>query len=137
MAKMARWIKMPFGRKVGLEPSDIVLDGYTQLPFPKGDRALDFRPCLLWLNGCMDEDATWYGNRPQPRPHCVRRGPSCCPRPRKGHSSPTLFAAHVCCGHGRPSQLLLSSCLSLISSSLPLMFIQLCLRQCCRLLPRN
>jgi len=32
------------------------------------------------------------------------------PAPRKGHiSSP--FLAHVYCGHGRPSQLLLSSCL--------------------------
>jgi len=49
---------VPLGMEVGLDPSDIVLDGYTQLPFPKGDRALDFRPCLLWLNGCMDEDAT-------------------------------------------------------------------------------
>jgi len=29
--------------------------------------------------------------------------------PRKGHSTP-LFSAHVCSGHGRPSQLLLSSC---------------------------
>jgi len=30
---------------------------------------------------------------------------------RKGHSSPdALFSAHVYCGHGRPSQLLLSSC---------------------------
>jgi len=29
--------------------------------------------------------------------------------PRKGHSSPPLFLG-VCCGHGRPSQLLLSSC---------------------------
>ena len=24
----------------------------------------------------MDKDATWYGSRPLPRPHCVRRGPS-------------------------------------------------------------
>ena len=40
----------------------------------------------------MDEDATWYGSRPQP-----------------GHSSPPLFSAHVCCGHGRPPQLLLST----------------------------
>jgi len=29
--------------------------------------------------------------------------------PRTGHSSP-LFSAHVYCCHGRPSQLLLSSC---------------------------
>jgi len=40
------------------------------------------------------------------RPHCIRRCPSC---PRKGHNSPHLLA-HVYCGHGRPSQLLLSSC---------------------------
>jgi len=31
------------------------------------------------------------------------------PPPRKGHSSPPL-SAHAYCGHGRPSQLLLSSC---------------------------
>ena len=29
--------------------------------------------------------------------------------PQNGHSSP-LFSAHVYCGHGRPSELLLSSC---------------------------
>jgi len=29
--------------------------------------------------------------------------------PRKGHSNP-LFSAHIYCGHGHPSQLLLSSC---------------------------
>jgi len=39
-----------------------------------------------WMR--MDEDATWYGSRPRPRPHCVRRGPSSL---RKGHSSPPLF----------------------------------------------
>ena len=30
--------------------------------------------------------------------------------PRKGHSSPPLFGPCLYCGHGRPSQLLLSSC---------------------------
>ena len=37
--------------------------------------------------------------------------------PRKGHSSPSpLFgpAAHIYCGHGRPSQLLVSSCKNVI-----------------------
>jgi len=47
-----------------------------------------FGPCLLWPNGWMDEDATWYGSRPRPRPHCIRWGPS---SPRKGHSSPPSF----------------------------------------------
>ena len=51
------------------------------------------------------------GSRLQPRPHCVRMGPS---SPlRKGHSSSPLFSAYVFCGHGRPSQLLLSSCLQI------------------------
>ena len=30
--------------------------------------------------------------------------------PEKGTASPTQFLTHVYCGHGRPSQLLLSSC---------------------------
>jgi len=54
----------------------------------------------------MDEDATWYGRRPQPRPQCVRRGPSS--SLRKGHSILPL-SFHVYCDHGRPSHLLLSS----------------------------
>jgi len=40
-------------------------------------------------------------------PHCVRRGPSS-PRER-GTAATPLFSVHVYCGHGRPSQLLLSS----------------------------
>jgi len=32
--------------------------------------------------------------------------------PQKGHSNTLLFSAHVYCGHGRPSQLLRSSCTS-------------------------
>jgi len=37
--QMARWVKMPLGVKVGVDPSNIVLDG-TQLPTQKGGRAL-------------------------------------------------------------------------------------------------
>jgi len=107
----AGWSKMPLGMEVGLGPGDFVFDGDPAIPRKKGRPTLTqfFGPCLLWLNGWMDEDATWYGSRPGPRPHCIRRGPS---SPRKGHSSP-LFLAHVYCGHGRPSQLLLSSCFQL------------------------
>jgi len=35
----------------------------------------------------MDQGATWYGGRPQHRPHCVRWGSSS-PFPKKGRSSP-------------------------------------------------
>jgi len=61
--------------------------------------------CILWPNGWMDEDVTWYGGRPRPRPLCVRRGPN--PSPRERGTTAPLFLAHVYCGHGRPSQLLL------------------------------
>ena len=58
-----------------------------------------FSAHVLWPNGCMDQDATWYGGRPQPWPHCVRWGPSSqlTPSPLKnsrGTSRPH-FSAHV------------------------------------------
>jgi len=31
---------------------------------------------VLWPNGWMDQDATWYGGRPRPRRYCVRWEPS-------------------------------------------------------------
>jgi len=59
----------------------------TQLPPPKkGGTAVPlptiFGPCLLWSNGWMDQDATWYGGRPRPRQHSVRWGPSSVPKRR-------------------------------------------------------
>jgi len=82
--QMAGWIKTPLGREVGLSPSNIVLDG-DPAPLPKkGAPICD--PYLLWPNGWMDQDATWYGVRPQTRRHCVRWGPSS--PPQKGAESP-------------------------------------------------
>ena len=71
--QMAGWIKMPLGMEVGLSPGDFVFDG-DPAPFPK--RPLIFGPCLLRPNGCMDQDATWYGGRFRPRRHCVGWEPS-------------------------------------------------------------
>ena len=31
---------------------------------------------VLWPNGWIDQDKTWYGGRPQSRRYCVRWGPS-------------------------------------------------------------
>ena len=62
---------------------------------------------LLWPNGWMDEDATWYGSRSGPRPHCIRRAQLCTKRAQQ----PPIFSARVYCSHSRPSQLLLSSLL--------------------------
>jgi len=100
------WTKMSLGMEVGLTQATLFSmgSGDPATPRKKGHthRHPIFGPCLLWSNGWMDEDAIWYGSKSRYKPHCIRRGPSC---PRKGH----VFA-HVICGHGRPSQLLLSSC---------------------------
>jgi len=42
---------------------------------------------VLWSNGWMDQDATWFGGRPRPRRHCVRCKLSA-PPPRKGAQRP-------------------------------------------------
>jgi len=58
---MVRWIKMKLGTQVGLGPGHIVLDG-NPAPLPKRGRSPPiFGLCLLWPNGWMDQDATWYG----------------------------------------------------------------------------
>ena len=68
----------------------------TRLPLHKrGAQTLPiFGPCLLWPNGGMDQDATWYDGRPQPGQHCVKCGPSSPPR----GTAPLQISAHVCCG---------------------------------------
>jgi len=73
--QMAGWIKMPLGREVDLDPGDIMLDR-DPAPLKKGHNIPLFDPFVLWPNGWMDQDASWYGGRPWPRPHCVRWRPS-------------------------------------------------------------
>ena len=87
----AGWIKVSLGMEVGLDPSDIVLHGDPGPLSPKGGRI--FGPCLPWPNRWMDQDATWYGGRPRPWPHCARWGSSL---PQKGYIP--QFSAHVHCG---------------------------------------
>ena len=61
-------------------------NGHTQPPI--------FGPCLLWPNGWMDQDATWYGVGHGPG-HIVLDGDPA-PHHGKGHSRPH-FSAHVYC----------------------------------------
>jgi len=49
-------------------PGHIVLNG-DQAP-PKGAQPPILGPYLLWSNGWMDQDATWYGGSARPRPYC-------------------------------------------------------------------
>jgi len=64
----AGWIKMVLGMEVGLSPGDFLLHGD---PAPSAKRGQSpspvFGPFLLWPNGWMHQDATWYVGKPQPR----------------------------------------------------------------------
>jgi len=81
-------IKMPLCMEVGLSPVNFVLDGDPALLSQKVRSPSIFCPCLLWPNGCMYQDAIWYGGRSRPTRHCVRPGP-CSPH-LKGHSTPNF-----------------------------------------------
>ena len=87
--QMVSWIRMPLGMQVDLGPGHIVLDGDPAPPLSKGHSPPILGPYLLRLNGCMDEDVTWYGGRPWPKWLCIRWGPSS--THPKGHSSPPQF----------------------------------------------
>jgi len=89
-------MKLVLGMEVGLSPGDFMLDGdLAPLPQKGCSPSSIFGPFLLWPNGWMHLDATWYGCRPQPRGLCVRW--------RTSHPCPTRggapkFLAHVYCG---------------------------------------
>jgi len=84
--QMAGWIKIPIGTKVRLGQGDFVLDGEPAPPPQKRVEPQIFGLCLLWLNGWVDQDATWYGDRPLPKRHCVRWEPRSPPQKKNGHS---------------------------------------------------
>jgi len=92
----AEWIKISVGTEVGLGPGHIVLDG-NPAP-PNGTQVPNFRPMyiIMWPNGWIDQDATWYGGRPRPRPHCVRCGPSF--SPKSGGTARNFRPMSVRCG---------------------------------------
>ena len=84
----------------------IVLDGDPAPPKRSTAPPLLFGSCVLLPNGWMDQDATWYGGGPQPRPHCVKWAPS---SPQKGSQQPPpLFRPCLFWPNGCPSQLLVS-----------------------------
>ena len=90
----AYWIKVPLGTEVGLRSGEIVLDE-THFPLKGGSSPHHFSAHVLWPNGWIDQDTTWYRGRPLPRPHCVRWESSSPPLKR---GTAPQFSAHVCCG---------------------------------------
>ena len=97
---------MPLGTEVGLGPDYIVLD---EDPAPlKGAHQPHFSAYVY-----CGQTARWMttplGAEVHLGPgHNVLDGDPASPR-EKGTAARPLFSAHVYCGHGRPSQLLLSS----------------------------
>jgi len=88
-------IKMKLGMQAGLGPGHTVLDGGPSSPPQNGGRPLPiFGPCLLCSNGCMYQDATWYGGRPRPKGQCVRWEPSS-PSPKRGQTPPNFWPMSI------------------------------------------
>jgi len=82
-------MKLVLSTEVGLSPGDFVLDG-DPVPFPsKGAEPLSqiFGPFLLWPNGSMHQDATWYGCWPQLRDFVLDGDPVF--PPNKGGGAPS------------------------------------------------
>jgi len=69
--QMAGWIKMPLGMEVGIHSGHIV-PHWDPAPLPKRGQSPKFSVYVCCQNGWMNQDATRYGGRPQPRRHCVR-----------------------------------------------------------------
>jgi len=67
---------MPLRTEVNLGPGNIVLDGDPAAPKKGGTALSPILAHVLWPNGCINQDATWYGGRLRPRPHCVTWRPS-------------------------------------------------------------
>jgi len=76
-SQTAGWTKMPLGMEVGV---DCVRWGPSC--HAKRGTAPSLQPMSVVPNGWMDEDVTWYGSRPGPRPHCVRWEPNSFPHPQ-------------------------------------------------------
>ena len=81
-------IKVKLGMQVGLGPGHICVRWGPSSPSPKGAQPPIFGLYLLRLNGCMDQDVTWFGARPRPRRLCVRWGPHT--PPQKGRGPPNF-----------------------------------------------
>jgi len=105
LPQTAGWIKMPLGTEVNLGPGDVVLDGVAAPP--KRGTAPQFL-----VHVCCGQTAGWMktplGTEVDLGPgHIVLdEVPALCER---GIAAPSLRPMSIN-GHGRPSQLLLSSC---------------------------
>ena len=80
---------MKLGIQVDLGPGHIVLDG-DPAPLPKGAEPPIFGPYLFWQYGWMDQDASWYGDRPHPGDFVLDGDPARLLPPQKGGGAPNF-----------------------------------------------
>jgi len=91
----AGWIKMPLGMQANLSPGDAVTSGRNSPLKTAQPQPPVFGSCLLWANGWMDKDATWYRLDLGPG-YVVLDG---VPAPHESGTAAPLFSANVYCGH--------------------------------------
>jgi len=107
VASTARWTKMPLGMEVVLGTGHIVLDADPAPPLRHTPAQFSVRICCGQMTGWIKMP---LGTEVVLSPgYIVLDGDPAPPLTAKGAQHPLLFSAHVYCGHGRPSQLLLSS----------------------------
>ena len=93
-AQMVGWIKMPLDVELGLDPSDIVLDGDPGPSSPKKGTAPSFLPMSIVAKRLHRSRCQVCEGRPRPRPHWARWGPSS-PSPEKGAQPPNFRSMFV------------------------------------------
>jgi len=108
--RLLGWVKMKLGMQVASALATLYYMG-TQLPSPKRGRTPQFSAHVYcgqtagWMKTPLGTEVDLG------RGHIVLDGDTGTQYPReRGTAAPPLFSANVSCGHGRPSQLLLSSC---------------------------
>jgi len=72
----------PFSKSSGYGGRRLTKPGHIALhvdgdPLLQRGIAPNFRPMSVVAKRLSDQDATWHGGRPRPKPHCLRWGPSC------------------------------------------------------------
>jgi len=101
---------MAFGVEVGLGPGDFVFDGDSATPRTEGKPTTSQFLAHVYCDQAAGRMKTPLGTEADLGPgHIVLDG---VPARTKGTQQSRIFSAHVYCGHGRPSQLLLSSCIT-------------------------
>ena len=102
------WTKMALGMEVGLSPGDFVFDGDPATPRTEGTPTTSQFLAHVYCGQTAGWMKTPLGTKVDLGPGHILLDRV--PALHKTGTAAPIFSARVYCGHGRPSQLLLSSC---------------------------